>query len=141
MNVLGPIIIIEDDLDDQEFLEEIFKELDIKNEVIYFTNGVKALQYLTTSCVKPFIIISDINMPILNGLALRGKIHNNEQLRIKCIPYLFLSTTAEQGHVIEAYSKSVQGFFTKPHKISDLKNMIKKIIDYWTICVSPNYIK
>ena len=141
MNRKGPIIIIEDDVEDQEFLVEIFNELQIQNEIIYFTDGEKALNYLTNSFVEPFIIISDINMPILNGMALREKIQNNEQLRLKCIPYLFLTTTANQEHVIEAYSKSIQGFFTKPHKINDLRNMIKKIIDYWTVCVSPNYIK
>jgi len=141
MNKSGPIIIVEDDADDQEVLVDIFKELNYKNEILYFADGIAAFEYLTTSPVEPFIILSDINMPRLNGIELRAKIHNNENLRIKCIPYLMFTTSADQKHVIDAYSKSVQGFFVKPSRIEDLKHTIKLIIEYWQECVSPNYIK
>jgi len=60
-------------------------------------------------------------LPKLNGLELRQKIHRNESLRIKCIPYLYFTTSAEQKHVIDAYSKSVQGFFIKPNAFEKLK--------------------
>lgn len=141
MNKGGPIIIIEDDLDDQEILSEVFKDLQQKNEIIFFEDGEKALEYLTGSTVEPFIIFSDINMPKLSGMELREKIHENEDLRIKSIPYLFFSTSAEQGHVVDAYSKSVQGFFVKPAAYSEIKETIKAIVDYWDKCVSPNYVK
>lgn len=36
MNKSGPIIIIEDDMDDQVILMEIFKELDYKNKIIFW---------------------------------------------------------------------------------------------------------
>jgi CheY-like chemotaxis protein len=42
-------------------------------------------------------------MPKLSGIELRAKIHENEDLRLKSIPYLFFSTSAEQGHVVDAY--------------------------------------
>lgn len=141
MNKRGPIVIIEDDLDDQEVLKDVFTELKYKNEVIFFTDGEKALDYLTDTPVKPFIIFSDINMPKLNGMELREKIHQNEDLRIKSIPYLFFSTSAEQQYVVDAYSKSVQGFFVKPASYEEIKETIKTIVDYWNKCVSPNYIK
>jgi CheY-like chemotaxis protein len=91
--------------------------------------------------MKPFIIFSDINMPKLNGVELREKVHNNEDLRLKSIPYLFFTTTAEQKHVIEAYSKSIQGFFVKPNNFDKLKHIIKIIVEYWKECVSPNYVR
>ena len=141
MNKGGPIIIIEDDLDDQEMLTEIFKDLDYKNETIFFGDGEAALAFLVDTEIEPFIIFSDINMPKLNGVELREKVHNNEDLRIKSIPYLFFTTTAEQKHVVDAYSKSIQGFFVKPRKYSDLRRTIKIIVEYWQECVSPNYIK
>src|SRR5688572_16830355 len=121
MNKNGPIVIIEDDIDDREILDEIFKELNFKNEIIYFGEGEKALEYFTATAIEPFIILSDINLPRLNGIELREKIHTNEDLRIKCIPYLFFSTTAEQKYVVDAYSKSVQGFFVKPDSFEKLK--------------------
>jgi CheY-like chemotaxis protein len=141
MNKGGPIIIIEDDLDDQDILSDVFKELDCKNEIIFFSDGEKALEYLTITDVEPFIIFSDINMPKLSGIELRAKIHENEDLRLKSIPYLFFSTSAEQKHVVDAYSKSIQGFFVKPSDYDEIKEMIKTIVRYWETCVSPNYIK
>ena len=141
MNKTGPIIVIEDDLDDQAMLTEVFKELDQKNEIIFFSDGEKALSYLTDSAIEPFIIFSDINMPKLSGMELRHKIHENEDLRLKSIPYLFFSTSAEQAHVVDAYSKSVQGFFIKPTSFVELKATISTIVAYWSKCVSPNYIR
>ena len=141
MNKGGPIIVIEDDKDDKDILTDIFDELNYDNKLIFFADGILALEYLTKTDIEPFLIISDINMPKLNGLELREKIHNNEDLRLKCIPFLFFSTSAEQSHVIDAYSRSVQGFFIKPGNYKELKNTINKMIEYWQECVSPNYIK
>jgi len=141
MNKGGPIIIIEDDLDDQEMLNDIFVDLNYPNKIIFFGDGEQALQYLTDTDVEPFIIFSDINMPKLSGMELREKIHQNEDLRIKSIPYLFFSTSAEQQNVVDAYSKSVQGFFVKPTSYSEIKETIRTIVEYWNKCVSPNYIK
>lgn len=141
MNKSGPIIIIEDDMDDQEILQEVFNELKYKNEIKFFNEGETALQYLIDTTIKPFIIFSDINMPKLNGMELRKQVHENEDLRIKSIPYLFFSTSAEQKHVVDAYSKSVQGFFVKPSSFVELKDTIKVIVEYWQKCVSPNYVK
>ena len=141
MNKTGPIIIIEDDLDDQYILTDVLKELNYKNEVIFFGDSVKALEYLTHTDIEPFLVLSDINMPKLNGIELREKVHNNEDLRLKSIPYLFFSTSAEQKHVIDAYSRSIQGFFIKPTSYEKLKNTMRKIVEYWQECESPNYIK
>jgi len=132
MNKRGPVIIIEDDTDDQDILAEIFQELSYKNKLIFFKDGIEALEYLVNTEVEPFLVLSDINMPKLNGMELREKIHNNEDLRLKSIPYLFFSTSAEQ---------KIQGFFVKPHDYNKLKNTIVKIVEYWQECESPNYIK
>jgi CheY-like chemotaxis protein len=141
MNKGGPIIIIEDDMDDQEILSEVFAELEYKNEIVFFPDGEQALEYLVSTEVEPFIIFSDINMPKLGGMELRAKIHENEDLRLKSIPYLFFSTSAEQRNVVDAYSKSIQGFFVKPTSYHEIKETIRTIVSYWTACVSPNYIK
>lgn len=141
MNKGGPIVIIEDDLDDQEIFTEVFTEINCKNKILFFADGELALEYLTTTEIEPFIIFSDINMPKLNGMELREKIHENEDLRLKSIPYLFFSTSAEQQHVVDAYSKSIQGFFVKPSNYGELKTTIKTIVSYWEACVSPNYVK
>ncbi len=141
MNKNGAIIIIEDDIDDQEMFDEVFRELDYKNEIIFFNDGQEALAHLTSNSSEPFIVFSDINMPKLNGMELRRKVHENEDIRIKTIPYLFFTTSAEQKDVIDAYSKSIQGFFVKPSNFQDLKRIIRIIVEYWQSCESPHYVK
>lgn len=129
MNKAGPIIVIEDDIDDQETLSDIFKTLDYKNEIIFFSNSEDALAFLNQEYEHPFLILSDINMPKINGFELRNKIFTNSQLNAKCIPYLFFTTGPSKKAVIEAYSLSVQGFFIKPNSINALQNTIRKIVE------------
>lgn len=138
MQKTGPILVIEDDLDDQDILDEIFKKLNCPNEVRFFADGYKALEYIKDTDVQPFLILSDINMPKLNGFELRRKIHNNEELRIRCIPYLFFTSAADRKSVMDAYSMSAQGFFIKPSRLEHLESTIRKILEYWTECYAPN---
>ena len=138
MNKVGPIVVIEDDPDDQEVLVEIFQKLGYVNKIIYFHDGNEALAYLNKSDVQPFIILSDINMPRISGFELRNKVFASEQLQTKCIPYLFFTTSANKKSVIDAYTLSVQGFFVKPTSMQALENTIRKIVEYWQECIAPN---
>jgi len=131
--------VIEDDADDQAILVEIFGELGYENKIIYFHDGNDALEYLNRTEVQPFLILSDINMPKINGFELRSKIFTNEQLQTKCIPYLFFTTAGTKKAVLDAYAMSVQGFFIKPSSIEKLKGTIKKIVEYWQECIAPSY--
>lgn len=139
MNKNGPIIVIEDDVDDQEILIGIFEKLGYKNEIKYFLDGNLALEYLNKTDVQPFLILSDINMPKINGFELRNKVFTNELLQTKCIPYLFFTTGANKKAVTDAYAMSVQGFFLKPTTIQGLEDTIKKIIEYWKECIAPSH--
>lgn len=138
MNKQGPIIIIEDDLDDQEILQEIFQKLKYPNEVIFFGDGQAALDYLNKPASLPFLILSDINLPKLSGFELREKLKTDAALSVKCIPYLFFSTAISQKAVIDAYSLSVQGFFVKQTSMNELEKTISAIMEYWIRCAAPN---
>ena len=135
------IIIIEDDEDDQNILKEVFKNLRYSNKLLFFIDGQSALNYLNNSDTVPFLILSDINMPKLDGFALRDKIRMDARLQFKCIPYLFFSTAASQDSVINAYSLAVQGFFLKQNSMAELEKTITVIMEYWKRCVSPNNFK
>ena len=138
MNKKGAIVIIEDDLDDQYFLETVFKKLNYENKLIFFDDGETALAFLDATDELPFLILSDINMPKLNGFELRKKLKTDAALQLKCIPYLFFSTAANQPSVVEAYSLSVQGFFIKQNSLEELEKTISVIMEYWARCVAPN---
>jgi CheY-like chemotaxis protein len=138
MNKKGPVIVIEDDIDDKEMLEEVFKKLGYTNELLFFGDGQAALDFLNTTDRVPFLILSDINLPRLNGFDLRNKIKLDAKLQLKCIPYLFFSTASSQRAVIDAYSLSVQGFFIKQDKMEELEKTVSVIMEYWKRCTSPN---
>ncbi len=134
----GPIILIEDDKDDQELMQDILHQVHISNELICFTNGREALQYLKTTSDQPFLILSDVNMPLMNGLELGALINEDEELKNKSIPFIFLTTTASTSAVKQAYNMSVQGFFEKGANIKEIGKMIRLIYDYWQLCRHPN---
>ena len=138
MNKNGEIIIIEDDEDDQFLLEEVFNTLQYPNKRVYFPDGLAALEYLHATSNAPFLILSDINLPKLNGFELRNKLHTDAELKLKCIPYLFFSTAINQKVVIDAYSTSAQGFFVKQTSFEELLDTIKVIMEYWKKCAAPN---
>lgn len=138
MAVNGPIIIIDDDLDDQEILKSVVDSLDVSNALQFFTDCEQALHYLVTTTDKPFIILCDINLPRMNGLELRQKINENEYLRQKSIPFIFWSTTAHHDAVKKAYDLTVQGFFKKKGNMKEISDAIKVVIDYWKSCIHPN---
>jgi CheY-like chemotaxis protein len=133
-----PVIIIEDDADDRLLLEETFKKLKYPNRIIFFPDGQSALDFLNATDITPFLILSDINLPKLDGFQLRNKIRMDAQLQIKCIPYLFFSTASSQRSVVDAYSLSVQGFFVKQTSVAEMEKTITVIMEYWSRCVSPN---
>lgn len=138
MDKNGPIVVIEDDPADQRILVEIFKELEFSNSIKFFTDGTEALEYLDSADKTPFLILSDINMPKINGFELRSKIHENKELALKCVPFLFFSTGADKKSVEDAYAMSVQGFFRKPIGIQELKETMRKIVEYWKECIAPS---
>src|SRR5687767_13530010 len=109
MNKDAEIVVIEDDPDDRLILQEIFDTLNYPNEVLFFETGLLALEYLNNPDVHPFLILSDINLPLLNGFEIRKRIFENEQIKSKCIPYLFFTTSVDKKAVTDAYSMSIQG--------------------------------
>lgn len=133
----NPIIIIDDDEEDILIFQEGFKSLGIENEILVFNDGHKFYDYISTTNNKSFFIFCDINMNNMNGFQLKQKIFDNEELRIKCIPFLMLSTSGASTSVLEAYSLNVQGYFIKPNSVSAIKDMFDIVVKYWSISQRP----
>jgi CheY-like chemotaxis protein len=142
MESRDPILVIEDDSDDQELLQYVFQKLNYPNEILFFPDGQEALDFLNSNThITPFLILSDINLPKLDGFELRNKIRMDAELQVKCIPYLFFSTASSQQSVVNAYSLSVQGFFIKQNTVAEMEKTIRVIMEYWQRCVSPTRVK
>src|SRR5690606_32078869 len=137
----GPIIVLEDDLDDQSILEEAIRESGTSNEILFFINGPSAFDFLKSTETQPFLILSDVNMPMQTGIQFKKKIDQDTQLRKKSIPFIFFSTSADSDSVTKAYHEmTVQGFFRKSNSYGEVKNTIKLIMDYWRHCQHPNSV-
>jgi CheY-like chemotaxis protein len=141
MSKSGPIVVVEDDMDDQNIIGEVFTELQIKNEIKYFSTGPDAFQYLKETTDQPFVIFSDINLPIQNGIEFKRDIDGDPELRRKSIPFIFYSTYVDQKTVDQAYIElNVQGFFQKNNSFGEIKKAIMLIVEYWKTCKHPNSV-
>jgi len=139
MSKQGPILLIEDDEDDKNLIEELLLELNVRNELIWFPTSIEAFSFLKVTPEQPFIIFSDVNLPLQNGVDFKKQIDRDHELRKKSIPFVFLSTSINQGMVNMAYEQStVQGYFEKRSSYQDMKKMLGQIIDYWKVCRHPN---
>jgi CheY-like chemotaxis protein len=137
MHILGPIILIDDDNDDQDLFTELSRELMPDNLIHNFYNGLQALEYLRITDEKPFIIFCDMNMPGMNGLELLEIINKDYFLKSKSIPFIFFTTSAEPKAVQRSYDLGVQGFFKKPESIHRLREIMKLSFDFWRNCIHP----
>lgn len=134
----NPIIIVDDDDEDLELIKEALIQLNINNEVLFFDNGFKFIDFLRTTQNRTFFILCDVNMARLNGLDLKKLIYDDERLRLKCVPFIFMSTSGASIEVMKAYSYGVQGYFVKPPTFEELKHLLHIIIQYWGYSTHPN---
>lgn len=137
MNKKGPIVLIDDDQDDLQLLIEVFADMNLPNEIHLFRNKDSLLAFLQKPEVDPFLIISDINMPVTNGFQLKEIIFNDTQISSKRIPYIFFTTASVLRVVSDSKRSSSQGIFRKPSKHSEWKETLTAIVRYWTLSMPP----
>lgn len=130
MNKNGEILIVEDDKDDIELVCDAIRELKIQNEVICFTSANDVLTHLRKVDSDPFFILSDLRMPLVNGLELKQMIYADENLIKKAIPFILYSTTINSSTFNTALAVGVQGFFLKPASLHGLRDLLETVLKY-----------
>ncbi len=141
MENTGQIVILEDDPEDRELLKEVLLEIGVTEKMVFFEDGHKALDYLIATEDQPFLILSDINLPGMSGLQFQQRVNENEYLRKKSIPLVFLTTVDNAGIIEKVYSLTVQGFFIKPSSFTEYKDTLSSITAYWRLCRHPNTLQ
>jgi CheY-like chemotaxis protein len=129
-----PIVLIEDDLDDQYVFTSAIEDLGYINPIVILSDGSAALNYFDTTSDVPFIIICDINIPKINGIELRKILLDDSEKRRRFVPFIYFSTTYSQDLIDQAQDLSVQGFFIKEKDFSGLKESIQLLYIYWNKC-------
>jgi CheY-like chemotaxis protein len=135
MSEEGPILIVDDNPEEHRLLKVVMEHLGVKNQLISFENGEQALHYLMNVEEAPFIILCDMDMPVMNGLELCQRIFENQFLRKKSIPFIFRTGSANVPAIARAYEMTVQGVFQKPHDYHTLEEQISTILQYWRSCI------
>ena len=127
----GPILIVDDDLDDQEFLQEAWKELKYSNELLFFTDPQEALNFLKQEKTIPFLIICDVNLHKMDGFEFKKRLLEDSSLNYKSIPFVFFSNTASNRQIQQSYDLGSNGFFIKGGSMREIKETFISIIEYW----------
>ena len=120
------ILSVDDEMDLELLLTQYFRRKIRKGEYeFYFAhNGLEAL---TTLIKHPDIeiILSDINMPEMDGLTLLTKINEMRNPALKCI---MVSAYGDMGNIRQAMNNGAFDFATKPIDLDDLSLTIEKAI-------------
>jgi CheY-like chemotaxis protein len=127
-----PVFIADDDWDERYLVDEIWKDLDLKNPLLFFNNAEELLNHMKLNPdTPPFIIISDVNLPEIDGFELREILLKDESQKYKSIPFIFWSVKASEHQIRKAYDLSAHGFFIKERTIHEIKRTFQLIIEYW----------
>jgi sigma-B regulation protein RsbU (phosphoserine phosphatase) len=126
-NMPTKILSVDDENDLELLLTQYFRRKIRKGEYeFYFAhNGVEALTMMLQH--KDFdIILSDINMPEMDGLTLLTKINEMRNPALKCI---MVSAYGDMGNIRQAMNNGAFDFATKPIDLDDLSLTIEKAIE------------
>jgi signal transduction histidine kinase/DNA-binding response OmpR family regulator len=115
------ILVVEDNHDLRQYLQLILYD---KYQVILAGNGKEALEKLATR--NPQLVVSDIMMPIMNGLELLKSIKRNDQLRH--LPVILLTAQKHNDVKIEALRIGVDDYLTKPFKNDELIARVDNLV-------------
>lgn len=132
MNIHGPIIIVEDDIDEINLLTEIITDLGYNNKIVVIENSSMALQVMR-EVEKPFLVLSAINTRGMNGLAVRDAILAEQSLARKCFPYIFYSAHATNETREAVFNRQANGFIHNINDYSKLGETMNMVLKYWSM--------
>ncbi|MDD5475794.1 MAG: response regulator [Syntrophales bacterium] len=90
------------------------------------TNGIEALTVLSENWVD--LVISDINMPEMNGIQLLEKMSDDEMF--KMIPVVMVTTEGNEERMREAFDRGARGYLRKPFLPEECRNMLYKVVGF-----------
>lgn len=122
--------------DNKEFCNELKREIEKsdKVDIVAIANDGREAYELVLEC-RPDVLLTDIIMPYMDGLALMNKINNNTMLSKKP-KYIVFSSMGYENIISKAMSLGASYYYAKPF---DMNDMIEKISDIFeTVSASPD---
>lgn len=144
-----PILLAEDNPDDQALALRAFKKSNLSNEIIVCNDGVEALDYLfgrekyagDELPELPAVALLDLKMPRMDGISVLKEIRANE--RTKFLPVVIVTSSKEEQDMISGYSFGVNSYVRKPIDFNEFVDAVQNLGLYWLLLnetpVSPSY--
>lgn len=136
------IIMIEDDEGHARLIEKNVRRAGVSNEVIPFTNGTAALDFLLgadrsgdVSKGRQYLILLDLNLPDMTGVDILEKVKNNEHTRR--FPVVVLTTTDDQREIQRCYDLGANVYITKPVDYDGFANAIRQLGLFFSVIQIP----
>jgi CheY-like chemotaxis protein len=129
------ILLVEDDEVDVKALKWAFDKLKVANPLVVARDGIEALEVLR-DLPRPYLIITDINMPRMNGIELLRKIRESDQFRDSIV--FVLTTSNDEQDKIDAYDLNVAGYMLKSDMGTSFQRAISLIDNYWKVVEFPD---
>lgn len=136
-----PILLADDDKEDQEFVREALAATRVKNDLICVNDGEELMDYLKrrgaysnpADAPMPGIILLDLNMPRKDGREALKEIKSDPEL---CkIPVVIMTTSKEERDILQTYDLGGNSYITKPITFEGLVEVIRAIGQYWLAIV------
>ncbi|HNQ57839.1 MAG TPA: response regulator [Candidatus Desulfobacillus denitrificans] len=138
-----PILLVEDNPDDEALTLRAFNKNRIGNPVIVARDGVEALDYLFGNGqhsgrdlnVMPAVVLLDLKLPRIDGLDVLRRIRAEE--RTSLIPVVILTTSKEQQDIFEGYSLGANSYIRKPVDFEKFIQAVGQMGLYWLVMNEP----
>ena len=117
------ILIVEDSATTRALIRAVIDEIG-EYETVEAESGFEALKMLPQQ--EYDLIVTDINMPDINGLELINFVRNNP--RYNRLPIIIVSTERSEEDKKRGMALGATAYVTKPFKSSELQEIIKTIL-------------
>ena len=135
---VGKILIVDDSVRDVELMLEALSDSHLANEVTVAHDGVDALDYLRREGShanrepgNPVVVLLDLKMPRLDGLAVLREIRADDNLRL--IPVVIMTSSREEQDLIRSYELGTNAYVVKPVDFGDFMSAVKRLGIFWAV--------
>ena len=137
------ILPAEDDPNDITLLRHALKRNGIAAQVQVVADGDQAIKYLRREgkyadrAAFPFpdLLLLDQKMPLISGVEVLEWLRH--QPECANLPVVMLSGSGLQADIEEAYRLGVRTYFMKPHSVTELGDLLRLIVGYWSHSQRP----
>ena len=138
------VLMAEDSKHDVLATRRAWKQHHIKNPLYVVKDGEECLDYLFRrgkysepgSAPRAGILLLDVNMPKMNGLAVLERIRADEQLRR--LPVIILTTSDLEEDRVRSYDLGANAFIRKPVGFDSFSNALKATNIFWELTELPD---